>query len=599
VDAAEREVSRSVGVDTAPLALGQPQRRLVAKPPYDRTAVPPRLSSITCLKLAAWKELLRDYPEEVLRDSILDGIANGFDIGYRGTRDSSICRQVSNHSIDSEEEIAFVSADMAKEVGLGRRAGPFSSPPFPNFLVSPMGVVRKRFSSKLRLVHDYSFHGSTPGSAVNASIPEEFRETKLSSFDAAIDMILSVKRSSPATALFLSKIDIQSAYRLVPVRPSDYHLLGMSWQRQYYFDMVTPFGLASSCQIWERIATAAEWIIKTHLGISLLLHYMDDYLLVSTTETLGEAQMKYILAVFEKLGLPVSVDKLEGPVSRIIFLGIGIDAVNNCVYLDEQRMAYLKSTLDSWASRSTATIKELQSLTGLLNFCCRVIRPGRTFLRRIINYTSHIMTKTSNPNKPVAISQSVRADVRWWNRFLTTFNGTLSIFPTAFEKGMELGHPWLVATDASCSGYGATFGHRWLHGMWTEEQEKASRQEDTLRDSMPYKELTAVVIAASTWGHLWTHKNITFKVDCEPVVFAMTKGDSKRPRMMDHLRTLAYLAISHEFNYRIEHIPGHLNVLADPLSRQRIDDFHTQCLSLQLFFNPSACQALPPPSHNW
>ena len=37
--------------------------------------------------------------------------------------------------------------------------------------------------------------------------------------------------------------------------------------------------------------------------------------------------------------------------------------------------------------RRKVTLVELQSLLGLLNFACKVIRPGRAFLRRLINLT--------------------------------------------------------------------------------------------------------------------------------------------------------------------------------------------------------------------
>ena len=41
----------------------------------------------------------------------------------------------------------------------------------------------------------------------------------------------------------LAKMDIQRAYRNVPVTPADQHLLGFLWDGNVYIDKVLPFGL--------------------------------------------------------------------------------------------------------------------------------------------------------------------------------------------------------------------------------------------------------------------------------------------------------------------------------------------------------------------
>jgi hypothetical protein len=40
--------------------------------------------------------------------------------------------------------------------------------------------------------------------------------------------------------------------------------------------------------------------------------------------------------------------------------------------------------------RRNVTLRELQSLIGLLSFVCCVVQPGRTFLRRLIDHTKGI-----------------------------------------------------------------------------------------------------------------------------------------------------------------------------------------------------------------
>lgn len=54
----------------------------------------------------------------------------------------------------------------------------------------------------------------------------------------------------------MAKTDIVSAFRLFPVHPDDWELLGIHWNDQYYFDKVLPFGLRSAPFIFNQLADA-------------------------------------------------------------------------------------------------------------------------------------------------------------------------------------------------------------------------------------------------------------------------------------------------------------------------------------------------------
>ena len=56
----------------------------------------------------------------------------------------------------------------------------------------------------------------------------------------------------------LAKVDIQSAYRNIPIHPDDRHLLKMIWEGALYIDTALPFGLRSAPKIFTAIADAAE-----------------------------------------------------------------------------------------------------------------------------------------------------------------------------------------------------------------------------------------------------------------------------------------------------------------------------------------------------
>jgi hypothetical protein len=47
--------------------------------------------------------------------------------------------------------------------------------------------------------------------------------------------------------VLLAKVDMKSAFRLAPVYPGDFELLGMYFNEGYYVDKCLPFGCAISC----------------------------------------------------------------------------------------------------------------------------------------------------------------------------------------------------------------------------------------------------------------------------------------------------------------------------------------------------------------
>ena len=199
----------------------------------------------------AWLEALQTYPNRNAAQAILRGIRQGVNICFTAPTDSQL--HSSPNAIQKDnikpptgrelEATEFNRHELTADVKAGRRIGPFTpeSIPFPQFRVSPSGVIPKKGSSKLRLIHHLSwprpFFGSRakPGpDSVNANITQ--LQCQLASFDDAIRLISQHKQH--LSQLYLFKIDIKSAYRCIPVRPQDRHLLGLTFEGKYYFDLV-------------------------------------------------------------------------------------------------------------------------------------------------------------------------------------------------------------------------------------------------------------------------------------------------------------------------------------------------------------------------
>ena len=68
------------------------------------------------------------------------------------------------------ENPQVVDMKLIKELAASRIAAPFTSPPFPSFRVSPLGVVPKKVPSDFRLIHHLSL---LKGRSVNDDIAAE------------------------------------------------------------------------------------------------------------------------------------------------------------------------------------------------------------------------------------------------------------------------------------------------------------------------------------------------------------------------------------------------------------------------------------------
>ena len=126
----------------------------------------------------------------------------------------------------------------------------------------------------------------------------------------------------------VAKFDVVSAYRNVGIHPSDRPLLGMNWLEQYLVDMTHPFGLRLAPFIFTAIADLVEWILVHNYGVEFLRHYLDDlFTLGPPASPVFQNNLTTRVQPYERLGLPLHLDKLERPATCLTMLRIELDSV--------------------------------------------------------------------------------------------------------------------------------------------------------------------------------------------------------------------------------------------------------------------------------
>ena len=209
----------------------------------------------------AWRRLLVGYtPDDpcYTTDVLVAGITRGSYVRFEGDRSASPV--VRNHP-DARHHSAETAELILQEVRLGRLMGPFDPLhlPLPHTRLSPLNIVPKKES--WRLINDLS---SPDGNSVNDGIYH--MPTRWQLIEHALQLI-----TDAGVGCHLGKMDVKSAYRLLPIHPTDWHLFGCTVEGLCFIDTFLPFGGRSSGCIWERYAQTMQWILQHKFGIPPLL----------------------------------------------------------------------------------------------------------------------------------------------------------------------------------------------------------------------------------------------------------------------------------------------------------------------------------------
>ena len=491
---------------------------------------------------------LKSYSSRHDARNLEDGFTFGFRLGYSGLRTSSTAR-----NFKSVRELQSVlQQKINREITMGRVAGPYTEPPFPNLRCSPIGLVPKQTPGEFRLIHNLS---SPLGNSVNEHIDPSLTVVNYTTFDDAVELVLSL-----GSGALMAKADIKSAFRLLPVHPDDFNLLGFFFNGSYYYDKCMPMGCSISCVTFERFSTFLEYCVRKVAATDNIIHYLDDFLFTGSADSLDCARaLSSFTVVCKDFGVPLASDKTVGPTTQITFLGLTIDTVAQTIQVPPTKIVAIVEKLDAALHKPKLTLRELQSLLGSLNFLCKAVRPGRAFLRRLCDLTSGVQ----KPHHRIRISSGARDDMLAWRQFLLHFNGSVVIPSRIWHSSQTL----QLFTDASAEiGFGAFFNGRWTHGKWPLSVR-------LMQFSIAFLELFPIVLALRLWGPVLSNKCVIFWSDNEAVVTIINRQTSRCCHIMQLVRTLVIRCLELNIHFKARHIPGIDNGIADALSRFQMARF--------------------------
>ena len=488
--------------------------------------------------------LLEGY-DEAKRANMVDGFTNGFSIGCVLPRAGDSGRNLPSCDMKPEQVERYIE----KEMGMGRLIGPYDAVPFEMWKISPVGLVPKAATGEYRVIHHLSYPA---GGSVNDGIPRERVAVQYGSIDDAIGAIMSRK-----SVAFMSKCDIECAYRVIPIRPEERGLLGFRWKGKLYFDCALPMGCSSSAAIFQEFSNALVWIAKNKFGCKDIVNVLDDFLFIEDTEELGKIALGSFERICDLVGVPLKASKTVRPCVAITFLGLVLDADRRMLVLPEEKVGHISEAIEVALGRKSIALKDLQSIIGKLNFACLAVPLGRPFLRRLIDLTRGTFVAWHR----ITITAQARKDLEAWRQFLFFFNGR-SMFCQRYWVAASV---VIVETDASGKwGFGAIFQSSWLWGCWPTR---------LLGQSIAVKEMVPVVIALQTWAARLQGRCVKIMSDNMSVVCAINAQSCRDPKLMGWVRRFFVLCALNNIKVTAEHVTSRGNQRADALSRGSLQLF--------------------------
>lgn len=513
-----------------------------------------RLPVPSSLNLPLWRSKLRDSDYY----AVCDFLEFGWPVGLNYASSLSTDQFSRNHKGATDFPSA-VDSYLSLELERGAVIGPFSSNPFSRpIVISPLNSVPKPQSFERRMILDLSW---PTGSSINDAIPDRvYLSQPYSLVYPTIDTIAE-RVASVGRGCLLFKRDLKRAYRQFPIDPFDYPLLGYQWNDELYFDVVLPMGLKTAAMACQR-STSAVCHMLSQDGC-FVVNYLDDFIGISSPD---RAFHDYATcgSLLRDLGLQESSSKACPPSPILTCLGVEVNSLALTLSVTPERLHELETLLLQWTTQRSATKSELQSLVGKLSFVTKCVRQSRLFLSRILA----LLRPLKHNHYHTKLSKEFHRDIRWWLRFLRTYNG-VSVIPLSLWSTPD----GIFSTDACLTGCGGLTSSQFFHCEFP----------SALLAQFPsihHLEALAILVACRSWGSSWQGLRIIVQCDNEAVVRSLNSGRVQDSLLAVCLRAIWFEAASNEFELRATHLSSSANRLADLLSRWHVhSSFKTQFLA--------------------
>ena len=377
---------------------------------------------------------------------------------------------------------------------------------------------------------------------------------------------------------WMATVDIQDAYLHVPVRKSLHKYLALSCNHQLFFFRCLPFGLAPTPLVFTVLMKFPINNLRAR-GFNVL-NYLDDLIIWDKNQVATNQAVKEVVHSLETLGFLINTKKSKlAATQRTSWLGVDWDSEQGTCCLPEASILKISRLSNMLFENKCASRRLWESLMGCIAFAAQLSDRAKLM--------SHPVMKPQrfpSKNRGVVsqIPQSlVTALLPWLSPTFLRIPSPVRVPPPAVT----------VWCDASLSGWGAFSS---TDKIWSGRWDLNWRQ-----SHINILELRAVLLVLQDWEIQETC--ILIATDNSTTVSAINKRGSPSTQVHEIATQLFNHVLLHRNFLTAVHIQGHLNVVADSLSRDlpvatewslsqkefcRLEDLHGSLLQIDLFATP-------------
>lgn len=362
-------------------------------------------------------------------------------------------------------------------------------------------------------------------------------------------------RHSVLPGEYAVSIDMSDAYLHVMMHPSAKKFLRFAIDDTVYCFRVLPFGLCTSPWIFTRIVDTVVESVRQETS-AVISNYLDDILQKHRDPVVLKQDLQVLTVRLQELGFLINVGKSDlTPSQDFIHLGMHFQTALGIVKLPHKRLVKLMEAVQLLLDATGTTPREISQVIGLCAAAAELIPLGRLHVRPLQWALADLWKPAYGDwETPLTVTDDLRNALRPWLRQEWLLSGVplASVTPSLS-----------LCTDASMRAWGAHLLPQFLmcSGQWTPQEQSLHINE---------LEMLAVLNAVKVWVETLRNQAVMVLSDNTTVVSYIRNQGGTHSRLLCAM-TVDLLQFCHaaSIQLRVRHIPGHLNVLADSLSRNQ------------------------------
>ena len=195
--------------------------------------------------------------------------------------------------------------------------------------------------------------------------------------ETVTSVLLSVREGD-----FLASLDLKDAYFQIPIHGSSRKLLRFMSEGTVYQFKALCFGLSAAPQVFTRVfAAVSAW---AHSRGIRLLRYLDDWLVLSSSEKKAKQSVQALLSICHTLGIVINEKKSDlVPSQAAKYLGMTIDTGAGKVFPSLARVKKFLSVAERFCALESPPAQLWQVILGHLASLERLVPHGRLRMRSL------------------------------------------------------------------------------------------------------------------------------------------------------------------------------------------------------------------------